>query len=167
VAAVTAVVLAFRAGAGAKTYKITTERGFVVRMGPLKVKSSPLLRHAVIAFGQPQSVQPGRGTCTVRWSRLKLKALFTSFAAINDFCGEGAFQTAVISSPIWATWAGLRVGMRSARVAELHHNAEFTGGKWVLATQDVFGPEPSPTVSALVAGGRVTALSLWVGGAGD
>ncbi|MEA2272260.1 MAG: hypothetical protein QOI98_968, partial [Solirubrobacteraceae bacterium] len=39
--------------------------------------------------------------------------------------------------------------------------------KWVLATQSVFGPEPAPTVSALVRRGRVYALSLFVGAAGD
>ena len=57
--------------------------------------------------------------------------------------------------------------MRSSRVPPLHHNARFQRGKWVLATQDVFGSEPSPTVSALVRDGRVVALSLFVGRAGD
>ena len=151
----------------AKTYGITTQGGFVVRMGPLKVKSHPYLRDAVAAFGQPTSVTPGRGECTARWSALRLTALFTSFGGISDFCRQGLLQAAVVRAPVWRTWAGLRVGMRSTRVPELHHDAEFTGGKWVLATQDVIGSGPSPTVSALVHAGRVTALSLWVGSAGD
>ena len=150
-----------------KTYGITTQGGFVVRMGPLKVKSHPYLRDAIAAFGQPTSVTPGRGVCTARWSAPRLTALFTSFGAINDVCRQGLLQTAVVRSPVWRTWAGLRVGMRSTRVLELHHHAEFSGGKWVLATQDVIGSGPSPTVSALVREGRVTALSLWVGSAGD
>jgi hypothetical protein len=41
------------------------------------------------------------------------------------------------------------------------------GGKWVLATQSVFGNDPAPTVSAHVRGGRVRALSLFIGAAGD
>jgi len=49
----------------------------------------------------------------------------------------------------------------------LHSDARFERGKWVLASQTVFGSEPAPTVSALVHGGRVTALSLFVGAAGD
>jgi hypothetical protein len=165
---VAAATLAFAAGqAAAKTYRITVERGFVVRMGPLKVKSHPYLRDARAAFGRPASVRPGRGVCTVRWSALKVTAKFTSFGGIADFCGQGLFQTAVLRSSVWQTWAGLRVGMPSTRVRELHHNAKFTGGKWVLATESVFGAGPSPTVSALVSSGRVTALSLWVGQAGD
>jgi hypothetical protein len=167
VAAVMVVVVALPAAAGARTYTITTERGFVVRMGPLRVKSHPYLRDAAAAFGRPGSVRPGRGACTARWPALKLKALFTSFGAVDDFCAQGLLQTAVVRSRVWRTWAGLRVGMPSARVRELHHNARFADGKWVLATQTVYGPEPAPTVSALVGGGRVRALSLWVGGAGD
>jgi hypothetical protein len=162
-----AAMLAFPAGAAAKTYRITTEGGFVVRMGPLKVKSHPFLRDATAAFGRPAAVRPGDGVCRVRWSALKLTAMFTSFGAISDFCGMGYFQTAVVRSSVWQTWAGLRVGMRSTRVRELHRNAEFSNGKWVLATQDVYGTEPSPTVSALVSGGHVIALSHWVGRAGD
>jgi hypothetical protein len=163
----TAAALTASAAANAKTYRITVEAGWVVRMGPLKVKTHPYLRDASAAFGRPTSVKPGRGICTARWSAPRLTAQFTSFGGISDFCGEGLFQTAVVRSSMWETWAGLRVGMRSARVPELHESAEFSNGKWVLATQDVYGSEPSPTVSALVRGGRVTALSLWVGGAGD
>jgi hypothetical protein len=153
--------------APAETYGITTQGGFVVRMGPLRVKSHPYLRDAVAAFGQPTSVTPERGVCTARWSALRLTASFTSFGAVSDFCRQGLLQKAVVRSAVWRTWAGLRVGMRSTRVPELHHDAEFSGGKWVLATQDVIGSGPSPTVSAFVRAGRVNALSLWVGSAGD
>lgn len=150
-----------------RTYAITTERGFVVRLGPLRVKTHPLLTDAARAFGSPTSTTPVSGACKVAWSALKLRATFTSFGGTSDYCGEGFFQSAVVRSSVWRTWAGLRVGMRSSRVPELHHNATFERGKWVLATQDVYGPEPSPTVSALVRNGRVVALSLWVGAAGD
>jgi hypothetical protein len=153
--------------AQARTYRVSTEGGFVVRVGPLKVKSHPYLRDAVRAFGQPTSVRPGNGYCRARWRALGLTATFTSFGGISDFCGQGFFQAAVLRSSVWRTWAGLRVGMRSTRISDLHHDAEFIAGKWVLATQDVYGSDPSPTVSAIVSRGRVAALSLWVGGAGD
>jgi hypothetical protein len=155
------------APAQAKSYGISTSNGFVVRLGPLHVQQDPLLRDAIGVFGRPSETKPVPGACKVWWPRLGLRATFTSFAAISDFCAQGRFQAATIRSSKWRTWAGLRVGMRSSRVAQLHHNAVFTAGKWVLATQDVIGSGPSPTVSALVRGGRVRALSLWVGAAGD
>jgi hypothetical protein len=163
--------LAFAAlapAAGATTYRITVDRnGFVNRLGPLRPHSHPYPRDARAAFGTPSSQQAPRGECRLRWSRLKLSAAFTSFGGISDFCRDGLLQTAVVRSQVWRTWEGLRVGMRSSRVRELHHSARFKRGKWVLASQTLFGSEPSPTVSALVHGGRVSGLSLWIGSAGD
>jgi hypothetical protein len=57
--------------------------------------------------------------------------------------------------------------MPTSRVRELHRGARFRGGRWVLASESVIGTGPSPTVSALVRGGRVSGFSIWVGGAGD
>ncbi|MEA2272242.1 MAG: hypothetical protein QOI98_950 [Solirubrobacteraceae bacterium] len=159
--------LAGASPAAARTYRITVDHGFPVRLGPLKVQQHPFVRDAESAFGRASSTRPVRGACKVRWSRLKLNATFTSFGAITDFCRDARFQTAVLRSSVWQTWKGLRVGMASSRVLELHRNAKFDRGKWVLATQSVFGPEPAPTVSALVRRGRVYALSLFVGAAGD
>jgi hypothetical protein len=163
-----ACMLGSAASADAKTYRISVDRqGFVDRLGPLRPHSHPYPRDARLAFGRPSSQRAGRGVCRLRWSALKLSTLFTSFGAISDFCRDGLLQTAVVRSKIWRTWKGLRVGMRSSRVPGLHRDARFEHGKWVLATQSVFGSEPSPTVSALVHGGHVTALSLFVGSAGD
>ena len=151
-----------------ENYRIATDKeGFPVRLGKLAATSGPHVRDAVAAFGRASSVRPGQGICVARWKGLGLKLLYTSFGGISDFCRDGLLQTAVIRSSRWVTWAGLRVGMRSSRVPALHHNARFQRGKWVLATQDVFGSEPSPTVSALVRDGRVVAFSLFVGRAGD
>jgi hypothetical protein len=141
--------------------------GFVSRLGPLHPLRHPFLRDARAAFGTPTSVRASRGECRARWAPLRLKTLFTSFGGISDFCGEGRLQTAVVRSRVWRTWKGLRVGMRSSRIPVLHPTAEFTRGKWVLATQSVFGNDPAPTVSAHVRGGRVRALSLFIGAAGD
>jgi hypothetical protein len=154
--------------AHSRTYRISVDhQGFVSRLGPLRPHSHPYPRDARAAFGRPTSQHAGRGVCRLRWSRLKLSTLYTSFGAISDFCRDGLFQTAVVRSSVWRTWKGLRVGMRSTRVRELHRDARFERGKWILATQSVFGSEASPTVSALVHDGRVTALSLFIGSAGD
>jgi hypothetical protein len=161
-------VAAVAPAAEAATYRIGIDRqGFVNRLGPLRPHSHPYPRDARAALGTPSSQKAGRGVCRLRWSRLKLSALFTSFGGISDFCRDGLFQSAVVRSRIWRTWEGLRVGMRSSRVPELHRGARFERGKWVLASQTVFGSEPAPTVSALVRRGRVTALSLFIGSAGD
>jgi hypothetical protein len=163
-----AACLLTTAPAAAKSYTIRLDsRGFVSRLGPLRPQAHPFPRDARAVFGRPSSQRPGRGTCRLTWAALKLSALFTSFAAISDFCRDARLQTAVLRSKVWRSWKGLRVGMRSSRVRELHPNARFERGKWVLASQTVFGGEPSPTVSALVHGGHVTALSLFVGAAGD
>jgi hypothetical protein len=156
------------AAAPARSLTIRVDsRGFVSRLGPLHPLRHPFLRDARAAFGTPTTVRASRGECRARWGRLKLKALFTSFGGISDFCRDGRFQTAVVRSRVWRTWKGLRVGMRSSRIPELHPNAKFERGKWVLASQSVFGNDPAPTVSAHVRGGRVRALSLFIGAAGD
>lgn len=164
--AVVVALLPAAAQARSLTIKVDS-RGFVSQLGSLHPLRHPFLRNARAAFGVPTTVSPSRGECRARWAKLRLKALFTSFGAISNFCRDGRFQTAVVRSRVWRTWKGLRVGMRSSRIPELHPNAEFTRGKWVLATQSVFGAEPSPTVTAQVRGGRVRALSLFIGAAGD
>jgi hypothetical protein len=165
-AAAIAALVAVPAQARSLTIKVDS-RGFVSRLGPLHPLRHPFRRDARAAFGRPTSVRPSRGECRVRWARLRLKALFTSFGGIADICAQGRFQTAVVRSRMWRTWKSLRVGMRSSRIPELHPNATFERGKWVLATQTLFGPDPSPTVTAHVRGGRVRALTLFVGAAGD
>lgn len=162
-----ALPLAAPGHAAARTYEIKlTGNGFVKRLGPLKVQRDPLLRDAERAFGQASSARASGGVCVAKWRSLRLRATFTSFGGASDMCAEGRFQLATVRSKVWRTWKGLRVGMRTARVAELHPSAEFDDGKWVLATQSVYG-EPAPTVTALIKNGRVRALSMFVGAAGD
>jgi hypothetical protein len=165
---VLAVAAVVPATGQARSFTIRVDsRGLVSRLGPLHPLRHPFLRDARAAFGTPTSVRASRGECRARWARLRLKALFTSFGGISDFCRDGRFQTAVVRSPKWRTWRGLRVGMRSSRIPDLHPEARFVRGKWVLATQSLFGSEPAPTVTAHVRGGRVRALSLFIGAAGD
>jgi hypothetical protein len=105
--------------------------------------------------------------CAVRWRRLRLVTKFTSFGGVQDFCNQGFLQTAVTHSRRWRTWEGLRVGMPTSSVRTRHPGARFRRGRWVLAAQSVIGTGASPTVEALVRGGRVSGFSIWVGGAGD
>jgi hypothetical protein len=151
----------------AASYRIAVDRrGFVTRLGPLRPRRHPYPRDAVAAFGEPTSTRRARGECRLYWSRLALRATFTSSGAVDDMCRDGRLQTAVVRSRAWRTWKGVRAGTRSARVPELHKGAKRRGDSWVLATQRVFGSKPSPTVSARLHDGRVAALSLWVGAAG-
>jgi hypothetical protein len=141
--------------------------GFVVRLGSLDIRTGAMLADATRAFGRPSRVSPGDDVCVVRWSRVKLVTRFTSFGGVSDFCRQGFLQTAVTHSRRWRTWKGLRVGMPTSQVRERHPKARFRRGRWVLASQSVLGGTPSPTVEAMVRGGRVSGFSLWVGAAGD
>jgi hypothetical protein len=67
------------------------------------------------------------------------------------------------------TWNGLRPGDRSSAVLERHPSAEFRNNSWWLRTAvSPFGDnEEYAVVRALIGGGRVRALSGWIGGAGE
>src|SRR3712207_5283745 len=119
------------AAAEAKTYRIAGERGLVVKLRPYRPADGPELADASAALGAPSKVDPTRGACHVTWAGLRLRALFTSFGGESDLCNDGLFQSAVVKSRMWVTWRGLRVGMASKRVPELHRNARFARGKWV------------------------------------
>jgi len=168
-AALAAAALACAAPAGADAAQtIEVGRGgFVVELGSLDIRKGATLADATRAFGRPSRVSPGEDVCVVRWSRLKLVTRFTSFGGVSDFCTQGFLQTAVTHSRRWRTWKGLRVGMPTSQVRERHPKARFRRGRWVLASQSVLGGSPSPTVEAMVRGGRVSGFSLWVGAAGD
>jgi len=158
---------ALPAGASAALTIDVGRGGFVVKLGALDIRRGAMLDDATRAFGRPSRVTPGDDVCVVRWSRLRLVTRFTSFGGVSDFCAQGFLQTAVTHSRRWRTWKGLRVGMPTSQVRERHPKARFRRGRWVLATQSVLGGGPSPTVEAMVRGGRVSGFSLWVGAAGD
>jgi hypothetical protein len=81
----------------------------------------------------------------------------------------GLAQSFAARGSRFRSWAGLRPGMRSSRIADLHPYAELRRGTWWLRTAvSPFGSESEyPVVQALVSGGRVRALSGWIGGAGE
>jgi hypothetical protein len=59
--------------------------------------------------------------------------------------------------------------LASSTIPIKHKSAEFVNGAWwITSTIPPFGDEEEiATISAIVSGGRVRALRLWVGGAGD
>jgi hypothetical protein len=153
----------------------TNGDGWITKIGSLTTRSQPpTLGRAVTAFGRPTEVEPvgnGPEACRVVWGPLKLRALFANFGGARA-CGpgEGLLQTATIRSRRFRTSRGVRVGDRSSTIKEKHPNAEFHGRTWWIASAaSPFGEEATeiPTVEAIVAGGRVTILRLWIGGAGD
>ena len=81
----------------------------------------------------------------------------------------GRLQAATIRSPRFRTTRGIRVGTASSTIPIKHKSAQFFNGAWWIAsTTPPFGDgEEIATISAIVGGGRVRALRLWVGGAGD
>jgi hypothetical protein len=162
-----AVAVVVAAPARARTYRISIESARVVALGPVSTKATATSDDVRRAFGMPTSIKTFQNSCRIGWSSVGLSAVFASFGAERDTCGKGALQTAVVRSRVWRTWAGLSPGMRSSRVKQLHHDATFRRGKWVLASADLYGIDDVPTVSAMVSGGRVRALSLYIGGAGE
>ena len=110
------------------------------------------------------------------WRRLRLRIYFANFGGVRPgqttcTSSVGRAQTFVVRSSRFRTVRDLRVGQPSSSIKIKHPDAKFRpAGFWalVLATFP-FGDseEPSPVLSALVTGGRVIALTGYIGGAGE
>jgi len=163
------------AAAGSPTYTIRTSDGFITRIGPMRTSSvdGPTLANASRIFGRPSVVDPvgdGSDACVVEWRRLRLRATFANFG-IDSACAPrgGRLQAATIRSSRFRTTRGIRVGSRSSAIPERHRGAEFVDGIWWIAsaTSPYGDNEEFATIAAVVRDGRVRALRLWVGAAGD
>ena len=126
-----------------------------------------------MVFGRPSRVDPtgnGADACRVQWRRLGLSATFANFE-IESACSPqgGRLQAATIRSPRFRTTRGVRVRSASSTIPVKHQSARFVDGTWWIASAaPPFGDEQEiATISAVVHDGRVRALKLWVGGAGD
>lgn len=167
--------LTLPAGANAaSSFTIRTSDGVVTRIGALDLRQGGTLGQAMRVFGRPSRTDPvgdGSDACHVTWSRLRLEVVFANFGLANACTrGGGRFQTATIRGSRFRTARGVRVGSRSSTIPVKHREATFVRGSWWIATHPVpfsAGDEPQPTIRALVRAGRVHALSLWVGAAGD
>jgi hypothetical protein len=163
------------AAAQSRSYTIRTHDGFIMRIGTMRTSSAdgPRLANAIRIFGRPSAIDPegdGSDACVVEWRRLRLRAVFANFG-IESACSPrgGRLQAATIRSTRFRTTRGIRVGSRSAAIPQRHRNAEFVGGVWWIASAlSPYGEnEQIPTITAVVRDGRVGALRLWVGAAGD
>lgn len=151
-----------------RSYTIRTDDGWVKRIGPFRPQSSGTPGHAKAVFGTPSSVSSEGNVCHIEWRRLRFRTVFANFG-LGSACTLGSLQSATIRSSQFRTRRGIRVGSRSSAIPGRHRNAEFRGSSWWIASVHLpygVGRE-QPTIRALVRNGRVYALKLWVGAAGE
>ncbi len=159
----------------ASSYTVATSGGSVARIGSFRPGVDPTIGAATRAFGRPSSRTPtGDDVCVVTWRRLRLRVVFASFGAARPgrttcTSGVGRAQSVTLRGRRFRTWRGLRVGDRSATIPRRHPGARFRQGSWWLRTAtSVVGDESEYGVlRAIVSRGRVTALTGWIGAAGD
>lgn len=160
---------------------IRANRQGVLALGPYRVRSSPSLRSAIRAFGDPSAVgrRWGRSGCRVSWPLIGLVIQFASFGGY-EACSPayGRAQSVFIrgsNGRLWRTARGLRIGQSVGRLRRRHPSAEPHRPRlWWLVTGQTFigpscggGPCPYAVLSASVRAGKVSAFRLWVGAAGD
>ncbi|HWT91774.1 MAG TPA: hypothetical protein VN238_02160, partial [Solirubrobacteraceae bacterium] len=153
---------------------IRTGQGNVTRIGAFHVARDPTLRNAIRRWGAPSSrtSRYGGSACTVRWKRLKITASFGFLGAGGTACESrlGRIASVTLRSSRFETTGGIHVGSATEEIAEAHPEASYEDGRWIIdyATSDI-GEDGNvvPTITAQTRGGRVTSLSLWIGGAGD
>ncbi len=160
--------------AQAASLTVVTREYFVSRIGPFRPSRDPRLSAATRALGRPSRLDLRGGTCRMTWRRLRLRIDFENFGGARPgqtTCtpSVGKAQSFVARGPRIRTTENLRVGDPSSSIPEKHPDAEFRNGFWalVLATFPFGDDEEAPVVSALVSGGRVTALTGYIGGAGE
>ena len=147
------------------------------RIGTYRPRRDPTIAGAERVFGRSSQRELGRhGDCRVDWRRLGLRITFERLGGPDP--GEtrcagnvGQAQWVTVRGRGFRTWKGLRVGHRSATIAERHPSARFVDHVWWLKTarsRDGGGfYEEYPVVTAIVNGGRVTMITGWIGAAGS
>ena len=148
-----------------------TTLGTVLAIGDFKPAHDPKLGAAIAAYGPPSSKRGGGDLCKVGWRGLGVAIRFQNFAAVNSCDPSGGFaQKAVVKGDRpWRTGRGLRLGDRVARLKRLYpHARRSSRGFRLVAGVLPFGTVHDYSVlGARVAGGRVTAFTLFIGAAGD
>ncbi len=147
---------------------IVANRSGLVSLGGFRPRRDARRARVDAAFGFPAREREG-GTCKLRWPDLGLRVDMANFG-LGDRCNDGFAQRAVIAGPAgrrrWRTERGLRVGDSLARLRRLYPAASRHGRSWWVVPGRFIGYRIG-IVSAIVSGGRVTALKVWIGGAGD
>lgn len=159
--------------AAAASYTIKPRDGYVVRIGPFRPRRDPSVGAAERAFGAPSSRRErGGSACVVRWSSIRLKILFVNLGAPGEStCAAdiGRAQSFAARGKRFVSWKGLRVGDRSSTIRDRHPVAERRRrGWWLRSAVSPFGDGSRyAVVRAAVSGRRVSALTGWIGAAGE
>lgn len=159
--------------AAAASYTIKPRDGYVVRIGPFRPRRDPSVGAAERAFGAPSSRRErGDSACVVRWSSIRLKILFANFGAPGEStCAAdiGRAQSFAARGKRFVSWKGLRVGHRSSTIRDRHPVAERRRhGWWLRSAVSPFGDGSRyAVVRAAVSDRRVSALTGWIGAAGE
>lgn len=156
---------------------IQTGSNGVTALGSWHVSTHPLFQSAVRAMGAASGVRVhthgGSCTGTGTWGKLGLRIVFTSFSA-DPYCARVRAQTGTISGAAgrqhWQTTRGLRVGDSLATLKQLYPHAIKGRGGWaILYSRHSVVAEGSrlDIVTAQIKGNRISAFTLWIGGAGE
>ena len=171
----TVVLLALPATASG-AYVVRTQDFRVIKVGPLKTKRAASVGKAIRVFGDPDSRTTNRyGTCRVRWDRLGLVMYFENFGGVPEgesTCSNrwGYAQSFKATGARFESTGGVGAGTPSAKVPRMHPGATRHGRAWWLESAVFpFGAsdDPAPVLRAPVRGGRVSALTGYIGGAGE
>jgi hypothetical protein len=162
------------AAAPAPAFTINVARFSVSSIGDFRPSRDASIPAAERVFGPTSSRREiGGSACRVRWKRLGLEILFTSFDAPGPSRCRGTIglaQSFKVRGKRFRTWHRLRVGQREAAVKRRHPDAKFRQGSWWLssAVNPIGDGTESPVVDAKIGpGGRVSVIRGWIGAAGD
>jgi hypothetical protein len=156
---------------------IQTGSNGVTALGSWHVSTHPTFPGAVRALGAATGLQAHShgSSCTGigTWSGLGLRIVFTSFS-VDPFCKAVRAQTGRVSGAAgrrhWRTARGLRIGDSLGKLKQLYPGAIKVRGGWAIVYSRhsvIAGGSRLDIVTAQVKGNRVSAFSLWFGGAGD
>lgn len=162
--------------AGKKPSYVVVTKGFsVARIGRFRPTRDASLAAAIRAFGRPSVRKADRNLCRVEWRRVRLRIDFVNLGGLRPGEGicdarGGSAQRFTARGSRFRTTKGLRPGARSSTIPKRHPRAEYDSrGFWALVTAVFpFGDEePAPVLSALTRRGRVSALTGYIGAAGE
>ena len=148
-----------------------TGPGVVRSIGDFKPARNPKLGAAIRAFGQPTSRRGGGEICRVRWANLGVKITFQNFGGVDSCTAAGgrAQKAVVRGDRPWRTRRGLRLDDGVARLQSLYPEATRTsfGFRLVEGILPFGQPVRYAVLGTRIAGGRVSAFTMFVGAAGD
>ena len=144
---------------------IRTRAGLVTSVGPLRPTDAGVSRLKTL-FGAATAVVQRGNSCIVRFSRTRITITLANFGADGSACDAGRAQSAVVNGRAWRTQRGLRVEDRFSRMRQLYPGSRRRNGRWQLQTAPLFGLTVA-TLEVSVAGGRVSRIQAYLGGAGE